>query len=34
MMEIIIEKMKTTDADIPLVLVGGGSAIIPEYMNF
>lgn len=34
MIDTIIEKMKTTEDDVPLILVGGGSSIIPPNIQF
>lgn len=33
LVEQAIDKMKTTSEDVQLILVGGGSIIIPEYLN-
>jgi N-methylhydantoinase A/oxoprolinase/acetone carboxylase beta subunit len=33
MAEEVIDKMKTTAADMPVVLVGGGSILLPEQLN-
>ena len=33
MVEEVIDKMKTTAVDMPVVLVGGGSILLPEHLN-